>query len=160
MQVFKSCWRLACVSFNSYYLCFNFCICFISLCFSQQTFFLMKTLQRRLSSSSSRRLYLPYSYVFRRSLQDVLINTIIFVWTTRLQDIFKTLLRRLQDVFKTSCQDVFRMFSRHLLDVLQKRLPVIFKTSSRHLQDVLPRPLQDVFKTSSTRLAKTSSRHF
>ena len=90
-------------------------------------------------TSWSRRIYSPYSYVFRRRLQDVLIKTNIFVLVICLQDVFKTFSRRLQDVFKT--------FSRRLQDVLQKRLQDIFKTSSRRLQDLLQRYLQDVFKT-------------
>ena len=89
-----------------------------SLEYTQQTFALMKTSWRRLSSSSS---------------EDVLVKTNIFVLAIRLQDVFKT-------------------FSRRLQDVLQKRLQDIFKTSSRRFQDV--------FKTSSRRLAKVSSRRF
>ena len=57
--------------------------------------------------------------------------------------------RRLQNVFKT--------FPRRLQDVLQKRLQDIFKI--RHLEDVLPRHLEGVFKTSSRRLTQMSSRH-
>ena len=72
-----------------------------------------------------------------RRLQDVLVKTIIFVLPIRLQDVFKT-------------------FSRRLQDVLQKGLQDIFKTSSKRLQDVL----KNVFKTSSRRLAKISSRRF
>ena len=52
---------------------------------------------------------------------------------------------RLQDVFKTS--------SRRLQDVLQKGLQNVLKTSSKHLQDVL----KNVFKTSSRRLQDVSS---
>ena len=76
-------------------------------------------------------------------------------WLIRLQDVFKTFSRCLQDILKTSCQDVFRTFSRRLQDVLQKCLQDIFKTScknvfkasARRLQDLLQRYLQDVFKT-------------
>ena len=68
-------------------------------------------------ASWSRRIYSPYSYVFRRRLhQDQHIR------------LGHTSSRRLQDVFKTS--------SRRLA-----------KTSSRHLQDVLQGCLQDVLKT-------------
>ena len=52
-----------------------------------------------------------------------------------------TSLRRLQDVFKTS--------SRHLQDVLPRRLQNVFKTSSRRLAKTSSRHLQDVFKMSS-----------
>ena len=76
----------------------------------------LETSWRRISSSSS---------------EDVLIKTNIFVLAIRLQDVFKTFSRRLQDVFKTSCQDVFKTFSRRLQDVLQKRLQDIFKTSCK-----------------------------
>ena len=46
-------------------------------------------------ASWSRRIYSPYSYVFRRRLQDRYISL-----GYRLQDIFKTFLRRLQDVLQ------------------------------------------------------------
>ena len=48
---------------------------------TQQTFVLMKT-------SWSRRIYSPYSYVFRRRLQDVFIEINIFVLVIHLQDVF------------------------------------------------------------------------
>ena len=106
-------------------------------------------------TSWSKRMYSPNSYAFRRRLQDVLIKTNIIVLVIRLQDVFKTFSRRLQDVFKTSCQDIFKTSSRRLQDVLQKRLQDIFKTSSRRFQDVFEtssRLIQDVLKTSSRRL--------
>ena len=84
-----------------------------------------------LKTSSSRRIYSPNSFVFRRRLQDILIKTNIIILVIRLQDVFKTSSRHLQDFFKT--------FSRHLQD--------IFKTFWRRLQDVLQRSLQDVSKT-------------
>ena len=70
-----------------------------------------------------------YILINHTSSEDVLVKTNIFALSIRLQDVFKT-------------------FSRCLQDVLQK-----------HLQDVLPRRLQDVFETSSRRLANTSWRH-
>ena len=87
---------------------------------------------------SSRRIHSPYSYVFRRRLEDVLIKTNIFVLVIRLQDVLP---RRLQNVFKT--------FWRRLLDVLKtfsKRFQDIFKTSSWRFEDV--------FKTFSRRIIK------
>ena len=91
---------------------------------SQQTFVLMKTSWRSLSSSSSedvliktnmfalalrlqktswsRPIYSSWPYVFKTS-------------SRRLQDIFKTSSRHLQDVFKTSCKDIFKMFSRRII---------------------------------------------
>ena len=116
----------------------------------QQTFVLMKTSFRRLSSSSSedvfktstRRLdqdeYIGLTHPFS---EDVfLIKIIIIVLIIRLQDVFKTSSRRLaksfsrsfQNVFKTPCNNVFRTSSRRLQDVSQ---------------DFLKRCLQDVFKT-------------
>ena len=93
---------------------------------------------RRLWSSSSedvfktswsRRIYSPYSYVFRRRLEDVLIKTNIFALLIRLQ---KTSSRHLQDVFKTyyqvklflvtQFQDVFKTYSKRFWDVLLRRL--------------------------------------
>ena len=111
---------------------------------SQQTFVLVKTSWRHLSSSSSkdvfktswsRRICSPQPYVFRRRLQDVLVKTNIFILAIHLQD-FKTFSRRLQDVFKTSCKKVFKTSSRRLQDVLKtssKRLQDIFETSSRRI---------------------------
>ena len=48
-------------------------------------------------TSSSRPIYSPSSYVFRRRLQQVLQRC--------LQDIFKTSVRRIQHVFETYCED-------------------------------------------------------
>ena len=89
----------------------------------------LKTSWRRLScscsedvlkTSSSRRIYSPYSYVFRRRLKDVLIKTNILVLVIRLQDVLQ---KCLQDIFKTSSrrfQNVFRglffyKFDKYLL---------------------------------------------
>ena len=131
-------------------------VSFAKRVFNQQTFVLMKTSWRRLSSSSSEDVFktssrcLDQDEYVRLSLtssEDVLVKTNIFVLAIRLQDVFKTFSRRLQNVFKTS--------SRHLQDV--------FKTSSRHLQDLLKtfwRRLQDIFKTSCKDLFKTFSRRF
>ena len=119
---------------------------------TQQIFVLIKTLKTLLRSllfspskdvfkTSLRRLdqdeYIRLkSYVFRRSLQDVLIKTNIFILAIHLEDIFKTSLRcltktfsrRFPIVFKTSCKRVFKTSSRCLQDVS--------KTSSRRLQDI------------------------
>ena len=102
-----------------------------------QTYILMKTSWRRLEDVFRLRLQKTYSrrldqdeYIrlSHTSSEDVLVKTNIFFLTMRLQSVFKTSSRGLQDVFKTSCKNVF-------------------KTSSRRLQDVLQRYLQDVFKT-------------
>ena len=99
---------------------------------SQQTFVLMKTSWRRLSSSSS-------EDVFKTSCQDV--------FKTSCKNVFKTSSRRLQDILKTSSrrlQDVFKTFSRRFAKTSSRCLA---KTSSRHLHDVFQRCLQGVFKT-------------
>ena len=81
-----------------------------------------------LKTSSSRQIYSPNSYVFRRRLQDILIKTNIIVLVIRLQDVFKTSARRLQNIFKTS--------SRHLQDFLKTSSRRLAKISSRRFQNV------------------------
>ena len=94
------------------------------------------------------RLHSSWSYVFKtfsRRLQNVL--------QKRLQNIFKTSSKHLQDVFKT--------FSRRLQNVLKTSWRRLAKTSSRHLQDAFEtfwRRLQDVLKISWRRFCKTSWR--
>ena len=103
--------------------------------YSQQTFVLMKTSWRRLSSSSSKSSYSSVNIFLliirlqkmssRRLGQDQYIrrdNTS----SRRLQDVFKTFPRRLQDVFKTSSRRLAKKSSRRLAN-----------TSWRYLQDVL-----------------------
>ena len=104
---------------------------------SQQTFVLMKTPWRRLSSSSS---------------EEVLIRTNIFTLLIRLQKtssevVFKTSSRRVAKTFSRHLEDIFKTSSRYLQEVLLRRFQEVFKTSSRQLQDVLQRCLQDLFKT-------------
>ena len=109
---------------------------------TQQTFVLMKA---------------SLVFVFRRRLQDVFINTNIFVLVIHLQDVFNTFSRRLQDVFKMS--------SRRLAKTSSRRLQDIFKTPSRGFRDILSsstvlgniisRHLRDVFKTFLRRTART-----
>ena len=93
-----------------------------------------------------------YSYLFRKRLedvfktsskrlQDVLIKTNIFILLIRLQ---KTSSRRFQDVLP-----------RRLQNVLKTSCKNVFQTSSKHLA----KTFQDLFKISSRSLAKTSSRH-
>ena len=95
----------------------------------QQTYVMMKTSWRRLSSSSS---------------EDVLIKMNIFALVIRLQ---KTSSRRLD-------QDQYIRLGH----TSSRRVQDVFKTFSRHLQDVLPRCLQDVFMTSCKNVFKTSLR--
>ena len=119
---------------------------------SQQTFVLMKSSWRLLSSSSSedvfktswsRRMYSPYSYVFRWGLQDVFIKTKIFLLVIRLQDVLRKRLEGNFKAFSTHLQDIFKTSPKLLQDVLQKRLPDNFKTSCK-----------DVFKAFSRRIIK------
>ena len=90
---------------------------------TQQTFVLVKTSWRRLTSLFS---------------EDVLIKTNIFRLVIHLQKtssrrlyqdgyigLSRTSPRRLQDVFKTFCEDAFKTSCKN-----------VFKTSSRHFQDV------------------------
>ena len=112
----------------------------------QQTYVLMETSWRRLEDVFRLRL----QKTSPRRLQDFLIKTNISIFVIRLQDVFKTFSRYLQDIFKTSCQDIFKMFSR--------RLQGVFKTSSRRLAKTFSRRLQNVFKASCKNVFKTSSR--
>ena len=82
-------------------------------------------------------IYSPWSYVFRRRLQDVLIKTNILLLANP-QAVFKMFSRRLQDFLQNRLRDIFKRSSRRFED--------FFETSSRHLQDVLQRYIQDVFK--------------
>ena len=84
---------------------------------SQQTFVLIKTSWRRLSSSSSEDVFMTSSI----SLDE---------------DQIIVLVRRLPKTSSRHLQDVFKTFSRHLQD--------IFKTYSRRFEDVWPRRLQEV----------------
>ena len=96
---------------------------------AQQTFVLMKTSWRCLSSSSAGDIFKTSS---RRLDQDE------YIYLTQYIRLGHTSWR-LQDVFKTSSRRLAKTSARHLQDV--------FKTSSRHLQDFLQRYLQGVFKT-------------
>ena len=120
-------------------------------------------------TSSSRRTYSLYSYIFRRRLKDVLKTS-----SRRLEDVLKKLLqdvlkkswRRFEDALRT--QET-RTLSRRFQDVSSSYTVLVnkfFKMSSRRLQDVLIKTnifvlvirLQDVFKTSYQDVFKTSSR--
>ena len=106
-------------------------------------------------TSWSRQIYSIYWFVFRRRLQDVMIKTNIFVLVIRLQDVFKTSSRRLQDVLSRHLQNIFKTSSRRLAKTSSRHFQYVFKTFSRRLQDVFKtssRRLQDIFKTSSRRL--------
>ena len=88
---------------------------------------LQKTSSKRLDQDQ----YIRLRHTSSRHLQH---------FSSRLQDVFKTPSRRLQDDLQIRFQDIFK----HLQDIL--------KTSSRSFEDV--------FKTSSSRLAKMGSRQF
>ena len=94
----------------------------------------------RLGYASSRRLQNIFK-TFSKRLQNVLLRC--------LQDVFRTSSRRFQDVFKTSCKNFLKKSWRRLQNVCKRSCKDFFKTSSRSFQDVLPRHLQEVFKTSS-----------
>ena len=111
-------------------------------------FFFRRCLQDVLKTSWSRRIYSPYSYVFRRRLQDVLIKIDILVLAIRswrcLHDVFKTSSKHFS---KTSWRRLAKTSSRHLQDVFKTPCKNVLKTFSRHLQDVLQRCFEDFFKT-------------
>ena len=140
----------------------------------QQTFVLMNTSWRRLSSSSSEDVLIKTNILTllirlqkmssRRLDQDQYIR-LSYTSSSRLQDVFKTSSRRLQDVlqkglqgilktssrrfqdaFKTSSRSLAKTFSKRLQNVLKTSCKNIFNTSLRRLQDVLQRSLQDLFK--------------
>ena len=107
---------------------------------------------------------MSFVFVFRRCLQDILINIKIFVlvtrqdgWQKRLQDISKTFWRCLEGNLKTSSN----VLPKHLEDIFKTSWKRIAKMSSRHLQDVfktyhqvklfLSTRLQDVFEMYSIR---------
>ena len=87
-------------------------------------------------ASLSRRIYSPYSHVFRRRLdQDPYIR------------LGHTSSRRVQDVLPRRFQKVFKTSSRRLAKTSSRRFQDIFKTFLKRLQDVLQKCLQDIFKT-------------
>ena len=128
---------------------------------TQQTLVLMKTSWRRLENS--------FLFVFRRRLQDVLINMDIFALVIHLQKTSSRRLgqdqyirfahassRRLQDVFKTSSRRLAKTSLRHLQDVSKtywRCLQGLF--SPRPLEEVYKTCLRDVFNTFLRRTAKT-----
>ena len=139
----------------------------------------MKTSWRRLSfpssedvfkTSRSRQMFvlaIRLQKISWRRFQNALIKANIFIFAIRLQVVFKSFQRclqnvlhkRLQDIFKTiwrRSEDVFKTSSRHLQGVLPRHLQDVFKCP----RDVLQKPLQDFLKASPRRLEKMSSRHF
>ena len=88
---------------------------------------LKKTSSRHLENVWSRRIYSPYSCVFRKRLQGVFLDQdqyirLSLISSRHLQDVSKRSLRCLQDVLQKGLQDIFKRFSRRFEDVLQKRL--------------------------------------
>ena len=84
---------------------------------------------QKTKTSSSRRTYSSWSYVFKSS-------------SRRFLDVFKTSSRRFQDIFKTSSsrlQDIFKTFSR--------RTTVLGNTISRRFRDVYKTFLRGTAKT-------------
>ena len=112
----------------------SWCNCFSTARFEQvnvespqQIFVLMKTSSRRLGQGQ----YIRLGYILA---------------SRRLQDVFKTSSRRLQDVLPRRLQDVFNTSSRRLANRSSRRLQDVLKTSSKRLQDI--------FKTSSRCIIK------
>ena len=106
--------------------------------------FVFKTLlQDAFKTSWSRRTYSPWSYVFRRRLQDDLIKANLFALVIRLQDVYKMSSRRLQDVLLRRIQDVFKIYYQVKLFLLTL------------LEDLFTRCFQDVFSTFFRRTTKT-----
>ena len=104
-------------------------------------FVFRRRLQDVLKTSWSRRIYSPYSHVFRRGLHQDQHICLGHTSSRRLQDVFNTSSRLLQDALKTFSrrpQDIFKTSSRCFENV--------FKTSSRHFENV--------FKTFSRRIIK------
>ena len=90
--------------------------------------------------NASQQTFLVFQDVFSVTLivfQDVFKTYLQYIFLKRLQDVFRTFSRRLQDVFqdvfKTCLQDVLQLC---LQDVLEDKKNVTLKTSSRRLQDV------------------------
>ena len=119
----------------------------------------MKTSWRRLLSSSSEDAFKTSS---RRPDQGEYIR----LTHASSENVFKTSSRRLdQDQYirpghtsSRRLQDVFKTSSRCLQDVLQKRLQDI-ETSSRRLAKMFSRGIQKIFKASCKNVFKTSPRH-
>ena len=109
---------------------------------SHQTFDLMKTSWRSLSSSSP-------EDVFKMSSGCLDQEKNIRLSHTSSEDVFKTSWSR---PIYSSWPYVFRTYSRHFRDVL--------KTSSKRFQDVFKRSCKNNFQTSSRRLEKIFSRTF
>ena len=133
--------------------------------YSQQTFVLKtslvfvfkRRLQDVLKTSWSRRVYSPYSFVFRTSSRRLHQHQYIslgYMSSRRLPDVFKTSSRRLAKTSSRRLQDVFKTSSRHLRGVFKifwKRLQDVFKTFSRRRKDIFEassRSFKNVFKTS------------
>ena len=96
--------------------------------------------------------YFHLTHTSSRCPQDILIKTNIFVLVIRLQDVFKTFSRFLQDVFKTCWQDVFKTSCKNVFKTFSRRLEDVLKTFWRSLEDIfLERCLQGLLKTFSKR---------
>ena len=83
----------------------------------------------------------------------------MFALAIRLQDVFKTFSRLLQDVFMMFFQDSVKMSWKNVFKTSSRRLQDDLKTSLRRLAKTSSRRPQNVFKTSGKNVFKTSSRH-
>ena len=102
----------------------------------------------RLSSSSSQ----DVSKTSSRCLDQDEYICLGYASSRRLQNIFKTFSKRLQNVLLRCLQDVFRTSSRRFQDIFKTSCKNFLKKSWRRLQNVLQRFLQDIFKKFSRRL--------
>ena len=93
--------------------------------------FIFKTFSRRLDQDE-------YTHLSHTSSEDVFKTSSRCLGQNQYIGLGHTSSRRLQDVFKTS--------SRHLQDVLPRHFQGVFKTFSRRLVKTSSRHLQDVFK--------------
>ena len=90
--------------------------------------------------------------IFARRLDDVLANFVMMPWR-RLEDVFKTSLRRLEDVLKAYGQDEYigldqDVFWRHMT---KANLFVLIKTSWKRLEDVFWRRRRQASSRLSSR---------
>ena len=105
----------------------------------------LKMAWSRLSSSSSEDVFKTSS----RCLDQAEYIRLGHASSRRLQNIFKTFSKRLQNVLLRCLQHVFKTSWRRLAKTSWKNLEDVFKTSARGAAKISSRHLQEVFKTSS-----------
>ena len=130
-------------------------------------FIFRRRLQDVFKTTWARRIYLPYSYVFRTRLDQDQHFRLQNVFKTSSRHLAKAYSRRLQNIFKTyhevklffltRLQDVFEMYSRRFWDVLQRWLSM-----EGFAYVTLLRNLWSVYKTykSDKRFSNFSFSHY